>query len=161
MLYKISLIINTAISVLIIIFCCFGIATDTKTEPDVLIGVSLFFLLFLIFIWFNIICFKVNRSNKENNLVSHAVQKTGSILFVFNILAIVVSLICLVASLFSLSSIRSLNANPASWGFYIVFMFLFFLLAVTAIINTVFFKRAIKKNKLLVADFINDIGEKI
>jgi hypothetical protein len=159
MLYRISIIINTCISVLFVIVFISSIAFNKKINAEAITGVTFCTLLFLVLLWFNNICFKVNRSNKDNILISPALKRRGDVLFVFNLIAAIFILICILAALFALLTTGNLESGRIMWPLYIGFIFLFFLTGATAIINGIFFKKAIKINTLLVNDFINDIGQ--
>ena len=159
MFYRISLIINTIISILFIIVFIISTAVNKKINVEAIIGITFCMLIFLVLLWFNSICFKVNRSNKDNNLVSPALKRTGNVLFVFNLIAAIFILICILAALLALLTTGNPESGKTMWPFYLGFIFLFFLTGATAIINGIFFKKAVKINNLLVNDFINDIGQ--
>ncbi|MEI8059718.1 MAG: hypothetical protein WCG67_06125 [Ferruginibacter sp.] len=159
MFYRISLFVNTTIGSLFIILALIGIATDKKIALNEIVGITLILSLYSIFLWFNFICIKVNRSNKENTLISFALKRTGDVLFVFNLIAAVIITICVVAATATFLTVGNPNAQTTMWLFYLGFIVVFFLSGVTAIINALFFKKEMKINKLLVNDFINDIGQ--
>jgi uncharacterized membrane protein len=161
MFYRISLITNSIIAAVVLILATIGMATDSKMKADEIIGVTCMLLLFMIFLWFNIICFKVNQANKDNTLVNPALKRTGNILFVFNIIAAAVIMFCIVAMAAAAATVGDPGFRKSTWPFYVGFILVFFLSGTTAIINCIGFKKAIKKNKLFSDDFINAIGESV
>lgn len=159
MFYRISLITNTCITVLFTIIFILSFFGNKKSTPEEIIGISVCLLIFLILLWFNSICFKVSRSNKDNNLISPALKKTGEVLFVFNLIAAIFILVCILAAVAALITAVNLESAQIMWPLYISFIVLFLISGVTAIINGIFFKKAVKSNNLLVNNFINDIGQ--
>jgi hypothetical protein len=159
MFYRISLITNTCITVLFAIIFILSFFSNKINTPEEIIGISICLLIFLILLWFNSICFKVNRSNNDNNLISPALKKTGNVLFVFNLIAAILILVCLLVAVAALIALENPESVRIVWPLYISFIVLYFISGVTAIINGIFFKKALKSNKLLVNDFINDIGQ--
>lgn len=159
MFYRISLITNTCITVFFAIIFILSFFSNKISTPEEIIGISICLLIFLILLWFNSICFKVNRSNKDNNLVSPALKRTGNVLFVFNLIAAIFILICILAALLALLTTGNPESGKIMWPFYAGFIFLFFLTGASAIINGIYFKKAVKSNNLLVNNFINDIGQ--
>ncbi len=126
MFYRISLIINTIISILFIIVFIISTAVNKKINVEAIIGITFCMLIFLVLLWFNSICFKVNRSNKDNNLVSPALKRTGNVLFVFNLIAAIFILICILAALLALLTTGNPESGKTMWPFYLGFIFLFF-----------------------------------
>jgi hypothetical protein len=159
MFYRISLIINSFISALFTILVIISAITNKKIKTEEILGFVFFILIFLVFLWFNSVCFKVNRFNKDNILVSPALKRTGNVLFVFNLIAAVIIIICIVAMVAAALTVGNSDFRKSMLPIYVSFIMVFILSGATGIINGVFFKKSIKINNLLVNDFINDIGQ--
>lgn len=159
MFYRISLIINTFISALFIILISVNLVNNEKFKEEEILGFIFFLPVFLIFLLFNVTCFKINRSNTDNILLSPALKRRGRVLFVFNLIAVVITIICITAISAAALTIGDADFRKSMLPIYLSFILVYFLSGVTAVINSIFFKRAIKINGLLVNDFINDIGQ--
>ncbi len=159
MFYRICIILNSAFSFLFM-FLVFFILLNKGDNPNPPsdIGVSFIFSCAFL-IWFNFICFRIDKMNKEQISISKRLKLSGEILFV--LIAIIVLIIFSAASIAIIQALTldSTQKSPSMLSMIIVASLLL-LLGITTISNLVFFSRSLKRNKILVNDLINDIGVK-
>jgi RsiW-degrading membrane proteinase PrsW (M82 family) len=155
MIYRICRIVNTALSLLFILFAAWALSTDFSVTSIII--VSIIITVFAILLWFNFICTRLHKQNNEQRLFSKRQKNTGKVFFILVILCVIGILVSTVTTYFSF-----LNMPSTKWqkNFFGIFLSLFVLCAGTAIVNLVFFSKLIRRNTAVVNEFLNDIGQK-
>jgi phosphoglycerol transferase MdoB-like AlkP superfamily enzyme len=109
-----------------------------------------------VFLWFNFICYRINKFNNEHLSISKRLKIIGTTIFAFNILNVLGILFILVAAIHDYSiTISNTDGRIAP---LLIPLFALLLVCLSAIINLVFYIRTLRKNKALVNDLINEIG---
>jgi hypothetical protein len=143
-----------ALSFLFIVLAIYALLTDFSFTSITI--ASIIIIVFTILLWFNFICIKLHKYNKGQTLILNRVKNTGKILFGFVVICILGILICTVTTYFSFLSTLP---NKLQKTFFSIFLGLFMLCAFTAIANLVFFSKTIRNNKVIVNEFLNEIGQ--
>jgi hypothetical protein len=159
MFYRICLILNSALSFLFMFLTLF-ILLDKGDSPNPPFDIGIAFIFSCAFlIWFNFICFRIDKMNKEQISISKRLKLSGEILFV---LIALFALIIFSAALIAIIQVHTLDHTQKSPSMLsmIIVASLLILVGITTISNLVFFVKSLKRNKILVTDFINDIGVK-
>ena len=155
--YRISLVVNTLLSLLFIFISLYAVVIENDFSTTSLSIAGTLFIMSTIFLWFDIICFKVNKVNKELSFISKRLKNTGNVIFVFTLLTVLAVIFFTV-----LAFIEFPDSDTSSSKFRVIIfaitLFIFLLTAVTGVMNLIFFRKALRKNKAVVNQFINDIG---
>ena len=160
MFYKPCRIINVVLSLLFIMVSIYALFTldDFSVEG---ITVSLLLLFFNgIFLCFDFISHKIFLNNNQQKILSKNLILIGKIFFVINLLCALGVFLCATAAISSFFDTSSKEMQRQKL-FYIFFLSLFLLSGITAVVNLIFFRKAIKLNKLIVNEVINHIGQEV
>ena len=156
-MYRVSIFINASLS---FVFMLLGIIGVLYSEPPR--STSVFLLLFIlfgfgIFLFFDLICYRILKLNKEKLPLTGWIKNYGILIFIFSILALLVILFMTIAAAYAF--FEDMGQFPERQRpFYIIFLLLFLLSVMTYIINAVGYFRSVKENKSILSDYINDIG---
>ena len=157
MFYKISLITNIALSGFFILCGLFALVSDKEIDTASVLSFSVLFVMYFLFLWFDLICYKVNKYNAEKNTLSSSLKTAGKVSFVMTIITVIFLIICILGASLAFAN-ASTTSNLKQLPYLILCMILFLLSGATAVINMVHYKKAVKQNNNLVNAFINDIG---
>jgi hypothetical protein len=157
MLYRISIILNSVLYFLFIFLALFALIVERDFSNLSLTIVSAIFLSAGISLWFNFSCSKVNKMNKERAPVSDSLRITGRVLFTLNILNVLAILFLIIAAIVDLYSKPVFDGERIS-PFMIFVLLVIFVVALSAVVNLIFYTKAFRKNKVLVYESINEIG---
>ncbi len=156
--YKISLGINTAISLLYILLLVVASFNVEKIEAGVVFIIVFIFGACVICLLFNYVCYRLLKSNKENITAPDWMKKFRIIFLVFTIIALLVITVMFIAA--ALSFFTDYDEFPKKQQpFYILFLLFMLALIVSGIENIVYYFKALKQNKAIVNSVINTIGE--
>ena len=158
MFYKLTQGINISLSCLFLVIGIGASITLNRFSAEVFIGIS-FIIVYTIFLLFSFNCYKINKYNKEKILIPKQLRNTGKVLFVFILLSSLYIFFWSIAAFAAFKNFVSLS-NLRQWPFYLVFLLLLTLSAVTGIFSLILFSRSLRNNKSLVNEFINNIGHK-
>jgi len=157
MLYRVCLIVNSVLSVLLRVLAAYVILIEGDTSTESLFIASTIVTPSIILMCFNMICFRVDKINKEQAPLSRRLKLTGKVFFILTLLIAVAIILVAVATVNS-SQPSNESENKVRTISLIITILLFLVLCFTAIANLVFFSRSLRKNKSLVNEFINKIG---
>jgi hypothetical protein len=118
---------------------------------------GIIFIIYAILLWFNFICSKLYKYNKEKINIPGRMKNTGKVFFILVLLIIIGIFVCAIAAYFSFLENDTLS-NVWQRTSFAIFLCVFVLSALTAISNLIFFTESIRSNKVIVNEFINDIG---
>lgn len=155
MLHRICIILNSILYLLFIFLALFALIVERDFSSLSLTIVSAIFLSSGISLWFNFICSRVNKINKERTAISGHFKNTGKMVFILNILnllAIFFLLIAAIVDLYSTSGIQRITL------FAILVLLTILIVGLSALVNLIFYTKALRKNKTLVNESINEIG---
>ena len=157
MFYRICLILNSVLSILLIVLVFYVVLIEGDTSTGSLKIATSILVPAIFLICFDLICFKVDKMNRESVQVSAGLKITGKVFFVFTVLVAIA--IILVTG----STINSYKPFPDSRNnmriiSLVITIVLFNVLCFTSIVNLVFFSKSIRKNKTLVNEVIHKIG---
>ncbi len=157
MIYRISLFVNTALSLLFILLGLIALFTvGSVTSASVFVFVFLF-IAFGFFLLFDYTCFRVLGLNKEKLPLKNWIKTYGKIIFVFGILALLLTVFTTIAATYAF--VADMDQFPERQRpFYIAFLLLLVLSAVSFIFNAVGYFKAVKENKKILIEYIDDIG---
>ena len=158
MFYKLTQGINISLSCLFLVIGIGASITVNRFSAEVFIGIS-FIIVYTIVLLFSFNCYKINKCNKEKILIPKQLRNTGKVLFVFILLSSLYIFFCSIAAFAAFKNFASLS-NLRQWPFYLAFLLLLTLSAVTGIFSLILFSRSLRNNKSLVNEFINNIGHK-
>ena len=155
--YRISLVVNTILSLLFIFISFYAVLIEQNLSVTSLSIAGTLLMLSTIYLWFNLICYKLNKANKEGIFISKRLKITGKVLFVFTLLS------NLTVTFFMISAFIEMPDSETSSSKFrmIIFAFtlcLFLLIIISGVMNLIFFSKALRKNKTVVNQFINEIG---
>lgn len=157
MIYRVSLIINAILSLLFILLVTIGTLSVPKVEPTTIVILGFIFFAYSIFLLFDLVCKRVRTLNREKQHLPGWIKNHGRVIFGFTILALLIVLFMNLASTYAF--IKYLNEYSLKQrSFYIVFLFLLMISAVSTIVNVVGYLKAIKENKNILSNYIEDIG---
>lgn len=160
MIYRISIFTNAALSLLFIFLGFVGILNSESAN-----SASLFVLLFILFgygmfLIFDLVCFRILNLNKEKLPVTGWIKTYGKIIFVLSILALVCVLFMTIAAAYAF--LADSNTFPERQKpFYMAFLLLLVLSAVTHLYNVAGYFRSVKENKKIMIEYIDNIGTAI
>jgi membrane protease YdiL (CAAX protease family) len=157
MIYRICRVINITICFLFIILALYSVVVLNDFSANSLTMAGIVFITYALLLWFNFICNKLDKYNKERIILSRPIKNTGKVFFILVLFIAIGIFVSAVAAWFSFSENYS-QANKWQRTSFAIFIVFFILTAITAISNLIFFTKSIKKNKLVVNEFINDIG---
>lgn len=156
--YKISLISNTFIALGFIGLMLFAFtnlgAPDSMTA---VIAVSIIFS-YAVCLLFNLLCFKLAKTNNENQASSGWTIKYSSVILVCTIIVLVIIAFIFIAAAVSLVN-NSEQYKSKQFKPYIIFLSAIFISLATGIINIIFYYKTKKANKLIANNVIESIGQ--
>lgn len=156
-MYRISLYTNSVLSVLFILLAIISTLNIKAIEPATLFVLLFIFFAFGIFLLFDLLCFRILALNREKLPCTGRVKNYSKIIFVLAVLALLSMLIIAIAAAYALFTDTDefpIQQRP----FFILFLFLLLLSAVTFVFNAVAYFRSIKENKDIMSACINEIG---
>jgi|GEM_PF-6147975 len=160
MFYRLSQIINIALSCLFLLLGLYALATANSIPYPMVLVLCFIFIAYSICLCFDFICFQIYKHNRQQIPVAKKLKTFGRIIFGFNLLAALGIFLCTAAAISSFSDFTS-KSMQRQLPFYIIFLLVFLLSGITAVINLFFFGKSLKKNKTIVNTFINDIGHQL
>jgi undecaprenyl pyrophosphate phosphatase UppP len=155
---RISLGVSTGLSLLFILLITVAAINGASANAVELSIVIIIGGAFCVFLLFNIQCYAVLKANKETKPLPQWIQKYGTAILVFTIIAIVViafMFIAATAALVTDSGEFPIRQKP----FFIVFLALLLMSIIFCIQNIRQSNKEKKKNKAIVNSIINTIGE--
>ncbi len=155
--YKVSLLINTILSILFIAVIIFGIFEIPSADSPTIIIAVLIILSYACFLLFNFICYSLSKANNENRLATNRIINYRKLIFLFTILAILITAFMCLAATFSFITEHQ-QFSKKQQPFYIIFLLLLLISFISGILNTVFYRKAFKYNQSIVNAAINAIG---
>ena len=155
--YKLSLLLNTILSLIFIGLVAYHLIEDPELSTPAISAMCYILLIYPSFLWLNYICFKTKQALQNHAIVLPHV-KTGKILSVIIIIFAITVIIFTLLTLIPLFTNQSKAAGAQVIGFAIFIIFSI-LSAVAAIINVMWYRKSVKQNKLIVNSVINTIGE--
>lgn len=156
MFYRISFIFGTLISLLFVLFCSYFLYIDQMMESAGKSVSAIFLVTNLFFLFFNFVCFKIDKCNIEQRSIPLKLKTFGKFLLVFTIISIVVVLFSGVAGLLSRVYSEQVIAEKQTVSFFVIIA-LILLSGIFAIINLIYFRKASRKNNAIINQLIDDI----
>lgn len=155
--YTASVYLSISFSVLFIVLITIGvISEDTLNIEDW--GIFIYFILaFGLFLWLSFSCLKLKKYNAGQVSIKTFQRKTGKVVAV-TVIVFAVSLLLAVAAGFMVFRNEATKEQLRFWPLYVSILLLMMVSAVTAVLNAVFYFKALKKNTLIVNEYINSIG---
>ena len=159
-MYRISIFTNAALGLLFIFLGFVGVL-NSKSPNSALVFILLIILFgFGIFLLFDLVCYRILKLNKERSPLTGWIENYRKIIFVFSILALLIVLFITIAAAYAF--FEDISTFPERQRpFYILFLLLLLMSAVTYITNTVGYFKSVKENKKIMIEYINDIGTAI
>lgn len=157
MLYRTSLILNSALSFLFIILVFITLLTKGNNSNPPSEFWAFFILGCTLLLCFNLICFRMDRMNKDQTAVSKRLKLLGKVLFILVVLFTSIMLLGIFAVIIQPDKSVNTENSPSELSMGIVIT-LFALFNITAIANLIFFSKSLRRNKIIVSEFINNIG---
>ena len=158
MFYRICHIINIALSFLYLLILLIGsLRSNSVPDGTTLTFFAIMLLIAIIFLVFDFICARIQRSNKELLVLTPKQLTTGKTFYIFNLIAGITVLLILIAAISSLLASDAGNTLRTMPVFYAMLIF-FFAAGATSIVNLLFYRSLKKKNKDISTDIINNIG---
>jgi len=157
MFYRVCLIINSVLSVLFIVLAFYVILIEGDTSTESLTIAASIVIPSIILICFNMVCFRVDKINKEQAPLSGRLKLTGKVFFVLILLIEVAIILATVSTVNSFLSLDD-SGNKGQTISLLIPIFLYLVLCFTSIVSLVFFSKSLRKNKSLVSELINKIG---
>lgn len=156
MFYRISFVLGTLINLLFVFFCSYFLIMDQRMAQEGKTVSAMFLATSMFFLFANLICFKINKDNMEQRLITPVLKNTGKFVFVFTIISIIVVLFSGVSALLSrLYSEKVIEGRQANYFFVIIGLIL--LSGIFAIINLIYFRKVSRKNNTVINQLIDDI----
>lgn len=157
MLYRICIILNSVLYFLFIFLALFALIIERDFSNLSLTIISSIFLSAGISLWFNFICNRVNKINKERAAITDRLKITGKVLFTLSILNMLAIFFLIIAAIVDLYSKTDFDGERLT-SFVIFVLLIILIVALSALVNLIFFTKALRKNKALVNESINEIG---
>ncbi len=160
MIYRISIFTNAALSLLFIFLGFVGVLNSQSANSASLLILLIILFGYGIFLLFDIVCFRILNLNKEKLPVTGWIKNYGKIIFMLSILALVCVLFMNIAAAYAFfvdSNTFPVRQKP----FYIAFLLLLVLSAVSYILNAIGYFKSVTENKHILSEYINDIGSSL
>ncbi len=157
MFYRVSQILNITLSCLFILLGFYVMVTANDFPAPAIFALCFIFTAYPVFIWLAFICSKIYRCNTLHVLISKKLKTIGRSVSVFTLLFSLLIIFFTIVTVAEFSSFFKPSAK-SQWPFLFAFLLLFFISGLTAIINIIFFSKLLKKNKVVLSEFINTIG---
>jgi predicted membrane protein len=156
-MYRISIFTNTALGLLFIFLGIVGALSGATVN-----SASVFILLLIlfgygIFLIFNFVCHRILVFNKQQLPLPDWIKNYRKIIFVLSILALLCVLFMTIAAAYAFF-VDTNSFSERQRPFYIAFLLLLVLSAVTYIYNVVGYFKSVKENKQILSEYINEIG---
>jgi len=156
--YKVSLVVNAVLSIIFIIVIVLGIIGTRVFAPATIIIITVFLAAYCCFLLFNLLQYQVLKANHQKQVMPDWCSRYGKTVFIFSILAVIAAAFMLLAA--TVAFLVEMDKFPKrQWPFYIIFLVLLCLSIITAVVNAVHYRRAIKVNRSIINSLINNIGE--
>lgn len=155
--YTASVYLNISFSVLFIVLITIGVISENTISAEDWGFFIYFMLAFGIFLWLSFSCLKLKKYNAGQVSIKTFQRKTGKVVAV-TVIVFAVSLLLAVAAGFMIFRNEATKDQLLLWPLYVSILLLMMISAVTAILNAVFYFKALKKNTLIVNEYINSIG---
>lgn len=155
--YKISLAVNTALSVLFLLLMVLATVNGARGNDVVFFLVVLFGCSYSAFIAFNIQCYAVIKANRESKQLPQWVQQYGKLLVVLAIIGIIVTAFIFITATFSLIADGG-DFPRKQLPYYIFFLVLMLMSVISCIQNIRANRKEKRRNSTIVNSLINDIG---
>lgn len=155
--YTVSVYLNLSLSALFIVLITGGFfTTDTIKAED--LGFFIYFVLvFGMFLWLCFSCLKLKKYNAGQISIKTFQRKMGKVVAITAIV-FAATLLLVVAAGSMIFRNEATKEQMLFWPLYAIMLFLMMVSAVTALLNAVFYFKALKKNRLIVNEYINSIG---
>ena len=157
MMYRLSIFINAALGLIFIFLGIVGTLNNGSAN-----SASVFILLFIlfnygIFLFFDFVCYRIILLNKQKFPLPGWIKKYRKIIFALSILALLSVLFMTIAAAYAFFA--DIDTFPERQRpFYIAFLLLLVLSAVTYIFNAAAYFKLIKENKNILIESIDEIG---
>ncbi len=156
-MYRISIFTNAALGLLFIFLGFVGVLNSKSADSASLFVLLIILFGFGIFLLFDLVCYRILKLNKEKLPLTGWIENYRKIIFVFSILALLCVLFITIAAAYAfLEDISSFPERQRP--FYILFLLLLLVSAVTYVLNTVGYFKSVKENKNIMSEYINEIG---
>lgn len=155
--YTASVYLNISFSVLFIVLITIGVISENTISAEDWGFFIYFMLAFGIFLWLSFSCLKLKKYNTAQVSIKTFQRKMGKVIAV-TVIVFAVSLLLAVAAGFMIFRNEATKDQLLLWPLYVSILLLMMISAVTAILNAVFYFKALKKNTLIVNEYINSIG---
>lgn len=160
MLYRISIFTNAALGILFIMLGIIGVLGSKVANSASLIILLIILFGYGIFLLFDFICFRILNLNKEKLPLSGWIKKYGKVIFILSVLALLTVLFITIAAAYAFFA--DINTFPERQKpFYITFLLLLALSAITYLYNAVVYFKLLKENKDILSSYIDDIGSSL
>ena len=157
MFYRVCLILNSVLSILLIVLAFYIVLIQNDTSNESLSIATSIVISAIFLICFNIICVRADKLNKEQVQIPGRLKLTGKVFFIFALLIAVAIILVIGATIDSFQPLDE-SRNKMRVISLIITIFLFLVLCFTTIANLIFFSRSLRKNKLRINELINNIG---
>jgi len=156
--YKVSLVVNVALSIIFIIVIVLGIIGTRVFTPATIIIITVFIAAYSCLLVFNLLQYQVLKANHQKQVMPDWCSRYGKTVFIFSIIAVIATAFMLLAA--TVAFLAEMDRFPKrQWPFYIIFLILLCISVITTIVNAVHYRRAVKANKSIINSLINNIGE--
>lgn len=156
--YTIAAYLNISIAVLFVILISYAFTTAGTINTEDWLFISSFMLVFGLFLWLGFNCLKLKNYNTNQVCISKFRRRLGKVVAVFTAVLAVTLLLISIAGFFYINGENAKEQIPDR-AYYYIFLFLLLISSGTAVLNAVFYFKALKINSSLLNDDIDSIGQ--
>lgn len=155
--YTVSVYLNLSLSALFIVLITAGFFTTDKIKAEDWGFFIYFVLVFGMFLWLCFSCLKLKKYNAGQISIKTFQRKTGKVVAITAIVFAATLLLAVAAGSMIFRN-EATKEQMLFWPLHAIMLFLMMVSAATALLNAVFYFKALKKNRLIVNEYINSIG---